>query len=153
MLPRFIQYMKIENTACAPDLSDLYRPPSCASFFRSCPSCSPLCFPLHDYRLAHGSQEDGDNSGRYPSRCRCLYELQPDVIAAKAKSQIPCRNIPIYGYCKFEGKGCEYNHAPQVRVIGCTRTQLISTVGANARRSAGGTWRCTFKAFYEVSCI
>lgn len=27
-----------------------------------------------------------------------------------AKSQKPCRNIEIYGYCKFAGKGCDYNH-------------------------------------------
>lgn len=26
------------------------------------------------------------------------------------KSQRPCRNIEIYGYCKYAGKGCEYNH-------------------------------------------
>lgn len=26
------------------------------------------------------------------------------------KSQRPCRNLALYGYCKFQGKGCEFNH-------------------------------------------
>eukprot|EP00164_Ancoracysta_twista_P005483 GFYU01007519.1.p1 GENE.GFYU01007519.1~~GFYU01007519.1.p1 ORF type:complete len:722 (-),score=117.90 GFYU01007519.1:43-2208(-) len=31
------------------------------------------------------------------------------------KSQRPCRNIAIHGYCKNEGKGCEFNHTPPPR--------------------------------------
>lgn len=34
---------------------------------------------------------------------------------AVPKSQRPCRNIEIYGYCKYAGKGCEYNHDTTVR--------------------------------------
>jgi hypothetical protein len=26
------------------------------------------------------------------------------------KSQRPCRNIAQFGYCRFAGKGCEFNH-------------------------------------------
>lgn len=40
------------------------------------------------------------------------------------KSQRPCRNIEIYGYCKYAGKGCEYNHDINVR----------GTVGMNSER-------------------
>jgi hypothetical protein len=30
--------------------------------------------------------------------------------ALKPKSQIPCRNIALHGFCKFQGKGCEFYH-------------------------------------------
>eukprot|EP01114_Cavostelium_apophysatum_P016477 TRINITY_DN4696_c0_g1_i2.p1 TRINITY_DN4696_c0_g1~~TRINITY_DN4696_c0_g1_i2.p1 ORF type:complete len:274 (-),score=41.51 TRINITY_DN4696_c0_g1_i2:157-978(-) len=26
------------------------------------------------------------------------------------KNLIPCRNVALYGHCKYMGKGCEYNH-------------------------------------------
>jgi hypothetical protein len=26
------------------------------------------------------------------------------------KSQIPCKHLATHGYCKYFGKGCEYNH-------------------------------------------
>ncbi|TGZ78965.1 hypothetical protein EX30DRAFT_126370 [Ascodesmis nigricans] len=32
---------------------------------------------------------------------------------AKDSGNTLCRNITIYGWCRFEGKGCAFNHDPQ----------------------------------------
>jgi len=62
----------------------------------------------------------------YGDQCNFVHSFQPNQTrpstenistslgtsssAHLSKNQRPCRNIEIYGYCKFAGKTCEYNH-------------------------------------------
>lgn len=47
---------------------------------------------------------------------------------------IPCRNIQIHGFCKFEHKGCSYNHDPALQKI-----SSVSPVGANETPAPTGS--------------
>eukprot|EP01098_Paradermamoeba_levis_P009066 TRINITY_DN3758_c0_g1_i4.p1 TRINITY_DN3758_c0_g1~~TRINITY_DN3758_c0_g1_i4.p1 ORF type:complete len:187 (+),score=39.90 TRINITY_DN3758_c0_g1_i4:263-823(+) len=67
------------------------------------PTTSTLC----RYFAASGSCYYGD-------QCNFSHSFRPNehtpTTSVITKSQRPCRNIALHGYCKFAGKGCEYNH-------------------------------------------
>jgi PAB-dependent poly(A)-specific ribonuclease subunit 3 len=43
----------------------------------------------------------------------CVREMaEPGAQARSIRSQQRCRNIALYGFCKFENRGCEFMHAP-----------------------------------------
>eukprot|EP01102_Stenamoeba_stenopodia_P005770 TRINITY_DN1649_c0_g4_i1.p1 TRINITY_DN1649_c0_g4~~TRINITY_DN1649_c0_g4_i1.p1 ORF type:complete len:791 (-),score=129.88 TRINITY_DN1649_c0_g4_i1:161-2533(-) len=54
----------------------------------------------------------------YGDQCNFAHTFRPTEHNATAppppshlpKNQRPCRNVAIHGFCKFAGKGCEYNH-------------------------------------------
>ncbi|TPX34253.1 hypothetical protein SmJEL517_g03044 [Synchytrium microbalum] len=49
------------------------------------------------------------------------------MASAAAKSKIQCRNITIYGFCKKEGKGCEFNHETQAAKASASNTPAPKT--------------------------
>ena len=46
---------------------------------------------------------------------------------------IPCRNIQIHGFCKFEHKGCSYNHDPALQ-----KSTAVAPIGASANTASAG---------------
>lgn len=66
----------------------------------------------------------------YGNECNFLHTKPPEVGISSsapstpnsstahktAKSQIPCKNIILYGFCRFEGLSCEYNHETAKRL-------------------------------------
>lgn len=46
---------------------------------------------------------------------------------------IPCRNIQIHGFCKFEHKGCSYNHDPALQ-----KSTAVAPVGAPTTTASAG---------------
>lgn len=49
----------------------------------------------------------------YGNQCVYSHSLTEESVASAdyvPKSQRPCRNIATYGYCKYQGKDCEFNH-------------------------------------------
>ncbi|OCH91341.1 hypothetical protein OBBRIDRAFT_529862 [Obba rivulosa] len=51
----------------------------------------------------------------------------------KDSTQRQCRNILIYGSCKFQDKGCIYYH-PSVSVMSCRSSALLTPRSARPRR-------------------
>lgn len=57
-------------------------------------------------------------------------------INADAARDIPCKNILIYGYCKFENKGCAFSHnAPDKSANSSKASTLKSTASASSKSS------------------
>ncbi|KAJ3743089.1 hypothetical protein DFH05DRAFT_1285929 [Lentinula detonsa] len=46
----------------------------------------------------------------------------------KDSAQRRCRNVMIYGYCKFEDKGCVYYHPPAEEVFSAPYVKLHPSV-------------------------
>lgn len=49
-------------------------------------------------------------SSQFPNTNQIDSGIQSYTSGIIPKSQRPCRNLALHGYCKYEGKGCEYNH-------------------------------------------
>lgn len=69
----------------------------------------------------------------------CSALAYPLAAAAASKNTKPCRNISIHGFCKFQGKGCEYNHDIVRRFTVLMRPLSYAAQPTNAQTPAADT--------------
>ena len=80
-------------------------PPEIATMAIS--ATSPTSYPRASRRRRRPTRQGAPQVGHFVDSYALAHPL---AAAAASKNTKPCRNISIHGFCKFQGKGCEYNH-------------------------------------------
>ncbi|KAI9274658.1 hypothetical protein BDA99DRAFT_498161 [Phascolomyces articulosus] len=63
----------------------------------------------------------------------------PTKPPSKGNAKRLCRNVIIHGFCKYEGKGCEFNHEPTNNNNNATTTTTTSSTTAATTTAAATT--------------